>query len=428
MRKGFTLIELLVVIAIIAILAAILFPVFAKAREKARQTSCLNNQKQIVTAMLMFAQDHDEMLPSAATVWGDINLDKGVLICPTAGTKVKNGYCYNTVSCAGMALGEVLDVSGKNDPSGVWATADGTTAGKPDYRHTSKTIAAFLDGHVTLRGFLPIPDHTPAVNFAASGTPSYNPGGNLASINDQMYATQQDCVGYSAIAFGGVKSFGNIILEECPGYVAAAVDIQVAKPGVTSPNGANDNDWVTVKSATGTSAGPAEISVGNEDHWNSAGVRLKIIDASNAPCGGVARPRELWVFDDLSMNLARSAAVTAYGATTTILNDERWDQQTYTGSGVSVGSPGYVTLTWSAAKTIGSVIASGGGGAANEALKDFTVQYSSGGAWVTCATVTGNTTKNRTCIFTPVTTTAIRLAITSADGDNLGRITEVMAF
>ncbi|MFO7945967.1 MAG: DUF1559 domain-containing protein [Armatimonadota bacterium] len=63
MRKGFTLIELLVVIAIIAILAAILFPVFARAREKARQTSCLNNAKQLVLAVQMYAQDYDEMLP-----------------------------------------------------------------------------------------------------------------------------------------------------------------------------------------------------------------------------------------------------------------------------------------------------------------------------------------------------------------------------
>ena len=59
-KKGFTLIELLVVIAIIAILAAILFPVFAKAREKARQTSCLSNLKQLGTAALMYAQDYDE--------------------------------------------------------------------------------------------------------------------------------------------------------------------------------------------------------------------------------------------------------------------------------------------------------------------------------------------------------------------------------
>lgn len=64
MKRGFTLIELLVVIAIIAILAAILFPVFAKAREKARQTSCLNNLKQLGLAMIQYAQDYDERFPA----------------------------------------------------------------------------------------------------------------------------------------------------------------------------------------------------------------------------------------------------------------------------------------------------------------------------------------------------------------------------
>jgi prepilin-type N-terminal cleavage/methylation domain-containing protein/prepilin-type processing-associated H-X9-DG protein len=64
-RRAFTLIELLVVIAIIAILAAILFPVFAQAREKARQTGCLSNMKQIGIGLQLYAQDYDETLPLA---------------------------------------------------------------------------------------------------------------------------------------------------------------------------------------------------------------------------------------------------------------------------------------------------------------------------------------------------------------------------
>ena len=76
-KNGFTLIELLVVIAIIAILAAILFPVFAQARESARKTSCLSNHKQLSASFLMYAQDSDEHLPSATNGPPGINAAGG---------------------------------------------------------------------------------------------------------------------------------------------------------------------------------------------------------------------------------------------------------------------------------------------------------------------------------------------------------------
>jgi prepilin-type N-terminal cleavage/methylation domain-containing protein/prepilin-type processing-associated H-X9-DG protein len=72
-NNGFTLIELLVVIAIIAILAAILFPVFAQARERARSVSCLSNIKQLGTGLMMYVQDYDETMPAAFATVAPIN-------------------------------------------------------------------------------------------------------------------------------------------------------------------------------------------------------------------------------------------------------------------------------------------------------------------------------------------------------------------
>jgi len=161
-QQGFTLIELLVVIAIIAILAAILFPVFAKAREKARQTSCLNNQKQVVTATLMYVQDHDEMFPESSNFWGGIALDKGVLKCATA-SRLTNGYVYNNY-LSGKALGEVPDpttymvvADGAHTASALVPGVAGATFINVAYalgdvvdRHGTKAIAAFVDGHAAL--------------------------------------------------------------------------------------------------------------------------------------------------------------------------------------------------------------------------------------------------------------------------------------
>jgi len=98
-QRGFTLIELLVVIAIIAILAAILFPVFAQAREKARAAACLSNMKQVALALAMYTSDNDEMLPihqdadafmqpQAPPNWGRLlfpyTKNIHVYLCPTA--------------------------------------------------------------------------------------------------------------------------------------------------------------------------------------------------------------------------------------------------------------------------------------------------------------------------------------------------------
>ena len=102
-RNGFTLIELLVVIAIIAILAAILFPVFAQARAKARQAACLSNTRQIGTALMMYGQDYDETLvpndnyPLGTMFWVDMLTpyikSDAIFVCPDTD---KGNYGWNS--------------------------------------------------------------------------------------------------------------------------------------------------------------------------------------------------------------------------------------------------------------------------------------------------------------------------------------------
>src|SRR5579872_3739810 len=95
-RAAFTLIELLVVIAIIAILAAILFPVFAQAREKARAISCLSNAKQLGLAVMMYVQDYDETYPQAE-YWDQTNFPTDFYLWSSqrcVGPYIKNGDIF----------------------------------------------------------------------------------------------------------------------------------------------------------------------------------------------------------------------------------------------------------------------------------------------------------------------------------------------
>ncbi|MEN6641433.1 MAG: DUF1559 domain-containing protein [Armatimonadia bacterium] len=132
MKRGFTLIELLVVIAIIAILAAILFPVFAKAREKARQSSCLSNVKQITLGMLQYMSDYDQctirwrrysyqaptaLYPNGATDLQSVPAllqpyvkNNQIFICPSTSTTNRAlSYHLNASAIAGAGTGNPID-------------------------------------------------------------------------------------------------------------------------------------------------------------------------------------------------------------------------------------------------------------------------------------------------------------------------------
>lgn len=152
MRRGFSLIELLIVIAIIAILAAMLFPVYARAREKARQATCTSNQRQLALAAAIYAQEHDETLPPLSTFWSSLALPPQLLTCPSR-PDLPNGYIVPR-AWDGIALGElpapdqcVLSADGVTRfPGGLPNTL--YTVGDCAFRHDRGLLASFVDGHV----------------------------------------------------------------------------------------------------------------------------------------------------------------------------------------------------------------------------------------------------------------------------------------
>ena len=154
--KGFTLIELLVVIAIIAILAAILFPVFARARENARRSSCQSNMKNIALGFKQYIQDYDESYPAKGTwttaIYTYTKSDQ-VLRCPSAGNSdatvaSKIDYLYNAgLDTASEAQIDATAVTVLNAEAARGVATSGSAATAPT-RHFDGSNYSFVDGHV----------------------------------------------------------------------------------------------------------------------------------------------------------------------------------------------------------------------------------------------------------------------------------------
>jgi len=149
----------LVVIAIIAVLAAILFPVFAKAREKARQTTCLNNQRQIALGITMYAQDNNSTFMPSSSMWSNaLNLPANIFNCPSLnnfkGTGSMPAYGFNA-ALYGAAMGDVskpatcpltVDYNVKAAKS-LYQVADWNKDLDP--RHSDGVVLSCMDGHVS---------------------------------------------------------------------------------------------------------------------------------------------------------------------------------------------------------------------------------------------------------------------------------------
>jgi prepilin-type N-terminal cleavage/methylation domain-containing protein/prepilin-type processing-associated H-X9-DG protein len=198
MRRGFTLIELLVVIAIIAILAAILFPVFAKAREKARQSSCLSNVKQIMLATMSYAQDYDETLPmvyvdrdGSGFAAGDYSWRCGVLPyaknaqifqCPSKKNGTNAFESYPDGTPIGTATGPQL--GGYAVTSVHWAVSggpSGQTLGRIEYPAACVWLAEIDGGGVNFSNTNGVAAH--GFVYADAGGKRHNDGCNWGFID-----------------------------------------------------------------------------------------------------------------------------------------------------------------------------------------------------------------------------------------------------
>ncbi len=159
---GFTLVELLVVIAILGILLYLLSPVFAKAREKMRQTTCLSNQRQLAMALLMEMKGGAaERFPTAEEVWTVTKFDPQLLQCPGNPAEMANSYAFNGL-LSDTALHSVVSPTSTiltGDAKSSAAATNNVVTDPADFdrRHTGRFVASFVDGHVKLIKDPPLP-------------------------------------------------------------------------------------------------------------------------------------------------------------------------------------------------------------------------------------------------------------------------------
>jgi len=234
---GFTLIELLVVIAIIAVLAAILFPVFAKAREKAKQTTCVNNQRQLVTSVLIYVQDNDEQFPGAG-LGAVAGMQK--VICPNNKDKTTSGYGMNA-----FLVGKVLpDV---HRPTNVIMVADAAA---------SLTITADLNRH----------------NYGA--IVSRVDGSSLWVQGNALFSAGRFAIGAFPLALP------NTVIGPPTGFLPAPTgsggSAEITQFAIAGPYGPYDPTNVNGDNADAAT----EVSI---DYINEAGVRALYADESPVP-------------------------------------------------------------------------------------------------------------------------------------------------
>lgn len=186
-ESGFTLIELLVVIAIIAILAAILFPVFAQARDKARQTACLSNCRQVGIALFMYVQDFDETYPGAAqaefTINGGSTTDLRKPIDQQVGPYVKNDQIWKCPSDTTRAF------KASDSRIQFW---DGNYRAKGLYRSYMYVAEIYTVGGIAAAGGSAVRDtNTGLSNYVGNVSPySTNPAhGKLLAAIDRASET-----------------------------------------------------------------------------------------------------------------------------------------------------------------------------------------------------------------------------------------------